>query len=236
MYAINRVQSKGEQSAHLVWGLIYKPIMHKSTPNTITKKATNFLAVFFVVFGFSFAALSLFTDVLPKESDASSNINSLNVTDNGENDGLQLDEPRRIVISKIGVDQSISNPKSTDVAVLDEALLSGAVRYPDSGLLGENKNMFLFGHSTGFRTVQNPAFKAFNRLGDLLPNDEIVVMSDSEAHIYKVVSLSLQSANETEIRFSPKRTLTLATCNTFGRKEDRFVVQAEFVRSYKLTE
>jgi sortase (surface protein transpeptidase) len=210
--------------------------MPKSTKNLITKKVTNFLAAFFVVFGFSFATLSAFTDVLPKESGASSNVNSANVTDNGDNARVQLDEPRRVIISKIGVDQSISNPKSTEVKVLDDALLGGAVRYPESGLLGENKNIFLFGHSTGFRTVQNPAFKAFNRLGDLLPNDEIVVMSDSEAHIYRVVSSSLQRADETEIRFSPKRTLTLATCNTFGRKEDRFVVQAEFVRSYKLTE
>lgn len=210
--------------------------MHKSIQPAITKKATNFLAAFFVVFGFSFAALSAFTDVLPKESDASSNVNSANVTDNGENPSLKMDEPRRIVISKIGVDQSISNPKSTDVTVLDSALLSGAVRYPDSGLLGENKNMFLFGHSTGFKTVRNEAFKAFNRLGDLLPNDEIVVMSDDEAHIYKVVSSRLAEASEVEVRFSPKRTLTLSTCNTFGRKEERFVVQAEFVRSYKLTE
>jgi hypothetical protein len=38
--------------------------------------------------------------------------------------------PTRVHIARIGVDTTIVTPQSTDIAVLDRALLSGAVHYP----------------------------------------------------------------------------------------------------------
>ena len=78
--------------------------------------------------------------------------------------------PTRIIIDKIGVNTAVLNPTSNKNSVLDENLLKGAVRYPGSGTLG-NGNVFLFGHSTGIRIVNNQAFKAFNNLKSLNPND-----------------------------------------------------------------
>jgi LPXTG-site transpeptidase (sortase) family protein len=212
--------------------------MSNKNNNSYISKATNFLAAFFVIFGLSFAVVSFVQAVLGSDVKSSSKINQANEESIAEATNIkeEFELPTRIIISKIAVDQPILNPISTDPDILDENLLNGVVRYPGSGLLKESRNMFIFGHSTGFRVVQNQAFKAFNRLGELAKGDEIVVMSGSEAHIYRVISSKQVSANDALVEFNTGNTLTLVTCNTFGRKEDRFQVDAEFIRSYKLTD
>lgn len=135
--------------------------------------------------------------------------------------------PVRISIKKIGLDTSILAPESTDIEVLDRALLHGAVHYPGSGLLGENANMLLFGHSSYLPVVHNQAFKAFNELSKLKNGDEIIVFSKKQKYVYIVNKVWLAEAGDTEVHFdSTEPTLTLATCNTFGAKQDRWVVTA----------
>jgi LPXTG-site transpeptidase (sortase) family protein len=138
--------------------------------------------------------------------------------------------PDKIVINKIGVNTIINQPNSRSVSVLDSALGTGAVHYPGSGTV-EGGNMFIFGHSTGFQVVQNQAYKAFNNLDDLQYGDEISVFADGQEYIYKVTNVRLVDENNAEVRFDKGgRTLTLSTCNSFGAKQDRFVVEAEFSR------
>ncbi len=142
--------------------------------------------------------------------------------------------PTRIVIAKIGVNATVENPSTTNAAVLDESLTRGAVRYPGSGLLGKG-NMFLFGHSTGLQVVHNQAYKTFNNLKTLLPGEEIEVYSATKKYIYTVRTVTLVDSNEAWVDLSTKENmLTLSTCNTFGKKEERHVVQADFVRSVSL--
>lgn len=206
--------------------------MLKSTTTQFRERATNFLAAFFVVFGLSFALMSFFGNVLNPEN-SSSNVKA--------EDGIALDRkvqsyavPTRVLIAKIGVDQPILNPSDNSVSVLDQSLLKGVVRYPESGLLGEKKNMFLFGHSTGYKVVQNQAFKAFNRLNELEVGDEIIVMSETEAYVYAVTSKKEVSAQDAYVEFNDTQTITLSTCNAFGQKEDRYIVDAKFIKTYKL--
>jgi LPXTG-site transpeptidase (sortase) family protein len=136
--------------------------------------------------------------------------------------------PIRIVIDKIGVDAVVSNPNTTDATTLDEYLLQGAVRYPGSGLLGSG-NMLIFGHSTGFAVVHNQAYKTFNDLGKLKVGDEIVVYSSDSIYTYNVTSVVMKPASQVEINLSgTKNMLTLTTCNVFGAKEDRYVVEADY--------
>ena len=154
-----------------------------------------------------------------KAVDNQLNQNSLN----GEN-------PIRIVIDKIGVDSLISNPLSTNVATLDEYLLQGAVRYPGSGLLGVG-NMFLFGHSTGIKVVNNLAYKTFNGLKDLKVGDIIKVYGSSRLYTYRVSSVTLVDDSKALVEFgSNKNMLTLSTCNTFGAKSERYVVEADYIQ------
>ncbi|MEK7088268.1 MAG: sortase [Patescibacteria group bacterium] len=139
-------------------------------------------------------------------------------------------QPLRLVIEKIAVDTPVENPQSRDVAVLDAALLKGVVHYPGSGSLESNTNMFLFGHSTNWTAIHNQAFKSLNRLGELQLGDEIKLFSDEKEYTYKVIAVSLVDQNEALVKFEAgKRKLTLSTCDTFGKRDARFVVTADFI-------
>lgn len=137
--------------------------------------------------------------------------------------------PTHITIPKIGVDTVVQNPQTQDVKLLDEALLKGSVRYPGSGTIGKG-NMFLFAHSTGFRVVHNQAFKAFNNLKDLKTGDDISIQSGSDTYIYRVSKVTLVDSTKALVEFNIKKNmLTLSTCNTFGEKSERYVVEAEYI-------
>ena len=139
--------------------------------------------------------------------------------------------PSHISIPQIGVNVSVSNPDSDNVDILDEYLKSGAVRYPGSGALNIG-NMFLFAHSTSFKVVHNQAYKAFNDLKSLKNGDEIEVLGENEkTYVYKVSGVKLASDKDVLVRFDrTEHMLTLSTCNTFGKKEERYVVEAYFDR------
>jgi LPXTG-site transpeptidase (sortase) family protein len=139
------------------------------------------------------------------------------------------ENPTRIVIDKIGVDVTISNPNTTNVTTLDEYLKQGAVRYPGSGLLGSG-NMFLFAHSTGIKVVNNQAYKAFNGLKNLTAGDIIKVYGKNKVYQYKVTSVVLVDQTRALVEFNnTNNMLTLSTCNTFGAKSERYVVEADFI-------
>jgi len=136
--------------------------------------------------------------------------------------------PDRIIVDKVGIDSVIEKPDSINVSVLDNSLNKGAVHYPGSGTV-EKGNIFLFGHSTNWNVVQNEAYKTFNGLEKLEKNDEITIEANGELFIYKVTSVVLVDAENALVEFdNSKRTLTVSTCNTFGEKQERWVVNAEF--------
>ncbi len=155
-----------------------------------------------------------------------------NVLNNAQNKAQKIqvgDIPLRVVIIKSGTDIVVRNPNTTDVDYLDQELSKGVVHYPGSGTPGSG-NMFLFGHSTGFKIVNNKAYKAFNGLDKLAAGDIIDVYSSSTHYVYKVRTVVLQNENNSWVDFdktSPM--LTLSTCDSFGKKTDRYVVQADFV-------
>jgi len=135
--------------------------------------------------------------------------------------------PVRVRVPSIGVDTTVLTPASTEVDVLDRALLSGAVHYPGSGVAGENANMLIFGHSSYLPVVQNQAYRAFNELSTLQRGDRILVDTVTATYEYRVETVHLADADDAVIYFAASEpTLTLATCNTFGAKQERWVVTA----------
>tara|TARA_B100000745_G_scaffold219274_1_gene146017 strand:+ start:30948 stop:31634 length:687 start_codon:yes stop_codon:yes gene_type:complete len=139
--------------------------------------------------------------------------------------------PSRLVIPKLGTDLPVSNPQTRNIELLDEALKSSAVRYPDSGTLGaQGTNVLLFGHSSGLPVVRNKFYKAFNGIEKLEYNDTIYVSSGADSYTYKVRRVYRADANDDriELKVSGNR-LTLLTCDTFGAKSDRWIVEAEFI-------
>ncbi len=201
-------ESKGQNN---IWKFIYK-------------YKFSFILNFFLIFIVTFSVLYLF-DLVPQEFNV-----MIGRYPGQESKGtLTGDLPLKITIPKIGVDTYVYNPASTSVKVLDDALLKGAVHYPGSALLGGEGNIFVFGHSTGYKIVQNQAYKTFNGIQNLKVGDEISVYSEKSEYVYKVRSVKLETADKALITFNTNdRLLTLSTCNSFGEKSDRYVVEAEF--------
>ncbi len=144
--------------------------------------------------------------------------------------------PIKIEIPKINLSAVVVNPTITTVAVLDKELLKGAVRYPTSAKLGEDGNVVLFGHSSYLPVVGNQAYKTFNEIQKLAVGDSITVYSSDTAYTYRVRNVVKKSASDGVIELSiTGRVLTLVTCSSFGAKEDRFVVTADFVESHSVS-
>lgn len=202
----------------------------------VAGKPLSFLAVFlasFFVLSTVFFALDFYPEA-PKTI-ADKNADSVSETMSGSVAGasatqFSVESPSRIKISSIGVDTPIQNPSSSDITVLDNALLKGAVRYPGSALLGEQSRMFIFGHQSGLPVVKNQAFKAFNNLQNVKVGEEIDVYSADAVYHYRVVSVEHASVSDGWVDLSGNdRMLILSTCDSFGKKTDRNIVKAEFV-------
>lgn len=143
---------------------------------------------------------------------------------------------RRIVIHSIGLDAPIGLPSSTDVTVLDQALLEGAVHYPTSAGLEDVGNILLFGHSSSLPVIHNKNYKLFNGLSKLTQGDVVRVQSNTHEYVYRVESVRMAKAEDAMVRFDTRdKRLTLVTCNnSFGDTSDRYVVEASFVGRYAL--
>ncbi|MEN9920565.1 MAG: hypothetical protein RL538_458 [Candidatus Parcubacteria bacterium] len=138
--------------------------------------------------------------------------------------------PSSVYIKKLDKTIPVLNPDSREVADLDAALLSGAVRHPDSADLAEDGNVFVLGHSSHLPNVINKNFQAFNGIEDLEWGDTIEVTSEGYLHIYEVEKVYKANAKDTTVPIAgtgPR--LTLATCNSFGSTDDRFIVEARRV-------
>lgn len=182
-----------------------------------------FLGVFFLVFFLTATALFVIDFVPEPKTEASTEtVQEMRQTD--------VEVPVSIRIPRIGVDTAINNPGSSNLKVLDDALLSGAVRYPGSAYLGEDATMFLFGHQSALPVVRNQAFKAFNDLQLLEAGDVVSVYSDTTVYEYSVTSVTKVRAEEALIPLtSGEQKLVLSTCNSFGDPGERYVVEAEFI-------
>ncbi|KND47560.1 MAG: hypothetical protein AB199_03960 [Parcubacteria bacterium C7867-004] len=199
-------------------------------------KKWSFLASFLVMFAVSFSALASL-DLVPDpiEPVAKEDTNVVSAALVASVASAIPENPIRVLIPEIKLDVSIKNPDSTSIKVLDEALNTGAVRYPTSAKLGAEGNVILFGHSSYLPVVNNEAYKAFNGIQDLKKGDEIIVYSDTKKYVYSVTQVAKADAESAAIPLTKTgHMLTLATCDSFGKKTDRFVVVADLVGSYPL--
>lgn len=130
---------------------------------------------------------------------------------------------------------AVLNPESSSVAALDAALLKGAVRHPDSADFERTGTIFLFGHSSYLPNVMNKNFQAFNGIQKLKWGDTVRLQSADKEYVYRVDRVYEVSANDAEVKIeSGKSKLTLVTCDSFGSKSDRFVVEASLIESHAL--
>jgi len=141
--------------------------------------------------------------------------------------------PIKIVIADASVSSSVSNPRSQAISVLDQALLSGALRYPTSALLGVPGTVLIFGHSSYLQNVHNPAYRTFDGVQNLSKGAIIQIYSADAEYRYAVRSIRVVNVNDDTENNIPLPSdaphLVIVTCDTFASASDRFVLDADFV-------
>lgn len=205
----------------------------------ISKHKLKFLGTFFIVFTISYLALSAL-DLLPEppQDPATEDVEEVltanePVVEAGEVQSPIVDEsvavfPLQIKIEKLNKTIDVLNPVSRTIADLDHALLSGVVRHPDSATLTQNGNVFILGHSSYLPNVFNKNFQAFNGIENLEWGDIIEVSSENAVYVYRVEKVYRANAQDVTVPIAgEERLLTLATCNSFGSVDDRYIVEAK---------
>ncbi len=205
-----------------------------------------FLVTFFFVFLGTYAALA-WLDFLPElvknpvtkevvESDNSLNENIQKTSTPTEE--VETQEvltktnilPLMMTIESLDKNITILNPESRDIADLDEALLNGVVRHPDSATLDQTGTLFILGHSSYLPVVRNKNFQALNGIQDLKWGDIIKISASEGEYVYRVDKVYRAKAQEVTVPIAGQaKRLFLATCNSFGSTDDRYVVEAELV-------
>lgn len=211
------------------------PVIYLDTAFTrVYEKKFLFLALFVGIFFISFITLSSI-GLAPLGYSLMRTGNVVLPSAPGVSDGIAVQEgegelPVRIVIPSIGIETTVANPTATDIPSLDRALLGGAVRYPGTGALGEKGNVLMFGHSSHLPVVHNQAYKAFNDIQNLKPGDPIFVYGEEKTYVYAVEKVEQANTSTGAIPLEADGAkITLATCDNFGSKSDRFLVTAVLV-------
>lgn len=208
-----------------------------------------FLGVFFMIMLVSYGALyaidfipepiteEVVTTTATASTAADDDVTRVQETNGvvGDNSSDTAPNPVSIHIDALDRTVAVLNPQSRAVADLDAALLDGVVRHPDSADFHETGNIFILGHSSYLPTVFNKNFQAFNGIQNLTWGDTIRLRSADTEYVYRVERVYEAKASEVTVPNSRgEAKLTLATCDTFGAKEDRFIVEASLVTSRSL--
>ena len=215
--------------------------MIQSLFERVWEKKYAFFAVFFLVFFFSYLIL-VAIDFVPEPVTSQEEAEDFQiepatteVEQSAQSDfNLPMGDmsnpvlPTSMYIEKLDRTIPILNPTSRDTADLDRALLNGVVRHPDSAHMAQAGNVFILGHSSYLPTVINDNFQAFNGIQDLAWGDKIEVTSEGYVLTYEVEKVYKAKAADVTIPVADTGArLTLATCNSFGSKDDRFIVEAK---------
>lgn len=136
--------------------------------------------------------------------------------------------PVTITIPRLEKSIPVLNPTSRTIADLDAALLEGVVRHPDSANLAQDGNIFILGHSSYLPNILNRNFQAFNGIQNLEWGDVIEVVSEDAVYEYRVEKVYRARAQDVTVPIAGTgKMLTLATCNSFGSVDDRYIVEAK---------
>lgn len=217
--------------------------------DAILEQKWSFLTAFFIFFTVSYGFLAL-ADFLPEPpktetktvtdtvatATIATTVEAKNPTQSvslfeGEVDAL----PQTMTIVRLNRTVRVLNPASRSIEALDSALLSGVVRHPDSATMKDEGNIFILGHSSYLPVVNNRSFQALNGIQDLVWGDIITLSSDDVISTYRVSKVYKAKASVLTIPVAGEgKRLTLATCNSFGSTDDRYIVEAELVSSKPL--
>src|SRR3989344_6378435 len=166
----------------------------------MAKQSTAFSLTFVALFALVFVFLAG-VDALPEPAGSQNSSQKVLGSASPRPDHFAQDSANpemsvRIIAKSIGLDKPVVNPTSTDIDVLDAALLDGTVRYPTSARLGEEGTVLIFGHSSYLPIVRNQNYKAFNSIQKLKPGETVSVYSATAEYRYTVTGVRLADASE----------------------------------------
>ena len=145
--------------------------------------------------------------------------------------------PVKIIFDSLDREVAVLNPETASIAEMDADLLKGVVRHPESADFAEKGTIFILGHSSYLPNVTNKNFQAFNGIQKLAWGDTIRLQSGDREYVYTVDRVYEAKASNAEVPLQYETAkLVLATCNSFGSKDDRYIVEATLVREAPLTE
>jgi len=204
-------------------------------------RKVSFVVTFFVIFLSSYALLA-WLDFLPEPKtetgtvidavseeveDAASSSDPVPESTQVEATPAAPVFPDMVYIDALDRSIPVLNPTSRAIADLDAALLYGVVRHPDSATLEQTGTVFVLGHSSYLPSVLNPNFQAFNGIQNLEFGDTVRLKSGEVEYIYRVDRVYRARAQDVTVPIAGDlQRLVLATCNSFGSVDDRYIVEA----------
>lgn len=213
---------------------------HLQNPHTTDSKRSKLeqrVTFFFVSMGIAAITYGLFyiVDFVPEEPSEDSNPTEVSEQIGQAEDVVTAKLPTRIILDSLDREIEVLNPTDSNVASLDAALLKGVIRHPDSADFERTGTIFILGHSSYLPNVKNKNFQAFNGIQKMKWGDTIRVQSADREYVYSVdrVYEAKASTAEVPLQFETAK-LVLATCDSFGSKDDRFIVEASLVESKPL--
>jgi LPXTG-site transpeptidase (sortase) family protein len=221
---------------------MHTPTSFKELFDHVRLRLVPFLSVFFVTVFITYLVLYIL-DFYPEPVDAEVEAASAQVvaeitTMTEDAPAVVVDDPlpQRIIFDALdNRSVEVLNPQSTDIAALDAALLEGAVRHPQSADFEETGNIFILGHSSYLPNVLNRNFQAFNGIQELAWGDTIRLQSSDTEYVYRVDRVYEAKASEVVVPVDgTEPMLTLATCDSFGSLDDRFIVEASLIETRPL--
>lgn len=111
---------------------------------------------------------------------------------------------------------------------IQNALKSGVVHYPGTGVPGDGKNTVITGHSSYFPWDPGRFKDVFALLHDVVIGDKIVVYQDQEKYVYEITDIKIVLPDDTEVLSQDTdERLTLITCTPVGTNLKRLIVTAK---------
>lgn len=234
---------------------IVSPIMQfTNTVSIILANKTKFFGVFFLIFTALYAVLFI-VDFLPETPEAVPTTTEVIATAKevtvtpvvittpsiieselvSKSVQATPDQPISIYIERLDKTITVLNPASRTIADLDNALLSGVVRHPDSATPNIDGTVLILGHSSYLPNVLNRNFQAFNGIQNLEWGDTITLTSSGAEYTYRVERVYEARASEVTVPIAgDSKLLTIATCDSFGSTDDRHIVEAKQISVKKL--
>jgi sortase A len=144
-----------------------------------------------------------------------------------------------VIIPKINVEIPVDyNQTSTNESVIENALESGVVHYPNTSVPGQNGNAAFFGHSSNNIFNKGKYKFAFVLLHTLVPGDTFYLTYNSKVYVYKVISKTVVDPSDVSV-LGPVEgqvaTATLITCDPPGTSLHRLIIVGQQVNPDPVT-